>query len=175
MVWQDLVENLPKWLKPFIHKPSSSSNTQVLVMKTPPEETKKKEDPKLVFQESSCPNLIDKETEMRPPPYVPSLQIHPRREAPAGEPRRLRGPTGTDHEGEPALGTRGKTRGDTGGLDPGDLELPSSTVQALPVRVGPANPESEPISTGPFPRVTCTIGRPKTILSQRNPKASLTS
>ena len=35
--------------------------------------------------------------------------------------------------------------------------------------------ESEPISTGPFPRVTCTIGRPKTLLSQRNPKASLTS
>ena len=33
---------------------------------------------------------------------------------------------------------------------------------------------SEPISTGPFPRVTCTIERPKTLLSQRKPKASLT-
>ena len=35
--------------------------------------------------------------------------------------------------------------------------------------------ESERISTGPFPRVTCTIGKPRTLLSQRNPKASLTS
>ena len=35
MVWQDLVENPPKCLKPFVHKPSSS-NSQVLVMETPP-------------------------------------------------------------------------------------------------------------------------------------------
>ena len=81
MVWQDLVENPPKWLKPFIHKPPSSSNSQVLVAETSLEETKKKEDPKLVFQESSCPNLIDIEMEMRPPPYVPSLQSPPRRES----------------------------------------------------------------------------------------------
>ena len=27
MVWQDLVENLPKWLKPFVHKLPSSSNS----------------------------------------------------------------------------------------------------------------------------------------------------
>ena len=32
MVWQDLVENLPKWLKPFVHKLPSSSNSQALVM-----------------------------------------------------------------------------------------------------------------------------------------------
>ena len=41
------------------------------------------------------------------------------------------------------MGTRGRTRGDRGGQDPGDPELPSSTVQALPVRVGPANPDGE--------------------------------
>ena len=112
MVWQDLVENLPKWLKPFVHKPPSSFNSQVLVMETPPpEETKKKEDPKLVFQELCYPNLIDLETEMRPPPYVPPLQFPLRREAPTGEPRGLRGPTRIDHEGGPALGTRGRTRG----------------------------------------------------------------
>ena len=35
--------------------------------------------------------------------------------------------------------------------------------------------ESEHINTGPFPRVTCTTGKPRTLLSQRNPKASLTS
>ena len=36
MVWQYLVENLPKCLKPFVHKLPSSSNSQVLVMETPP-------------------------------------------------------------------------------------------------------------------------------------------
>ena len=40
-------------------------------METPPEETKKKEDPKPVLQESSYPNLIDLETEIRPPLYAP--------------------------------------------------------------------------------------------------------
>ena len=60
-----------------------------------------------------------------------------------GELRGLRGPTGTNHEGGPALGTRGRTRGDRGGQNPGDPELPSPTVQALPVRVGPANPGEE--------------------------------
>ena len=35
-VWQDLVENPPKWLKPFVHKLPSPSNSQVLVMETPP-------------------------------------------------------------------------------------------------------------------------------------------
>ena len=112
-------------------------------METLPEETKKKEDPKLVFQESSYPNLIDLETEMRPPPYVPPLQSPPRREAPMGEPRGLRGPTGTDHEGGPALGTWGRTRGDRGGQDPGDPELSSSTVQALPILVEPVNLDGE--------------------------------
>ena len=120
-------------VKTFHYKPPSSSNSQVLVMDTPLEETKKKEDPKLVFQESSYPNLIDLKREMRPPPYVPSLQSPLRREAPMGEPRGLRGPTGTNHEGGLALGTWGRTRGDRGGQDPGDPELPSSTVQVLPV------------------------------------------
>ena len=36
MVWQDLVENLPKWLTPFVHNPPSSSNSQVLVLETTP-------------------------------------------------------------------------------------------------------------------------------------------
>ena len=42
MVWQDLVENLPKWLKPLVHKLPSSSNSQVLVMETPPPREKLK-------------------------------------------------------------------------------------------------------------------------------------
>ena len=36
MVWQDLVENPPKWLKPFVHKLPSSCNSQILVMEDPP-------------------------------------------------------------------------------------------------------------------------------------------
>ena len=71
MVWQDLVENPPKWLKPLVHKLPNSSNSQVLVMENPPEETKKKEDPKPILQKSIYTNLIDLETEIRPPLYAP--------------------------------------------------------------------------------------------------------
>ena len=134
MVWQDLVENPPKWLKPLVHSLPSSSNSQVLVMETPPEETKKKEDPKSILQESSYLNLIDLETEIRPPPYDPPLQFPPRGGAPLGEARGLRGPAKADHEGAPpTLGTLRRIRGGRGGQDPGDPELPSSTIQALPV------------------------------------------
>ncbi|XP_070314438.1 uncharacterized protein [Odocoileus virginianus] len=133
VVWQDLVENPPNWLKPFVHR---TSNPQVLVMELTSEETKKKESSKPVFQDASCPNLIDLETEARPPPYVPPL------EPPGGGEGSGRAARG-DHEGGPALGTRGRTRGDRSMQDPGDPELPSSTVQALPVRVGPANPSGE--------------------------------
>ena len=42
MVWQDLVENPPKWLKPFVHKLPSSSSSQVLVMETPWKKLKRK-------------------------------------------------------------------------------------------------------------------------------------
>ena len=133
IVWQDLVENPPKWLKPYVHKLPSSSNSQVLVMETPQGETKKKEDPKPVLQESSYPNLIDLETEIRPLPYAPPLQFPPRGGTPLGKSRGLGGPEEIDHEGGPILGTRRRIRGDRGGQDPGDPELPSSTVQALPV------------------------------------------
>ena len=136
MVWQDLVENPPKWLKPFVHKLPSSSNSQFLVMDTPPPppgETKKKEDPKPVLQESSYSNRIDLETEIRPLPYAPPLQFPPRGGTPPGESRGLGGPAGIDHEEGPILGTRRRIRGDRGRQDPGDPELPSSTVQALPV------------------------------------------
>ena len=55
------------------------------------------------------------------------------------------GPAGIDHEGGPALGTQSRIRGDRSGQDPGDPELHSSTVQVLPIRVGPANPGGERI------------------------------
>ena len=74
------------------------------------------------------------------------LQFPPRGGTPQVESRGLGGHAGIDHEGGPALGTQRRIRGDRGdrgGQDPGDPELPSSTVQALPVRVGPANPDRE--------------------------------
>ena len=77
------------------------------------------------------------------------MQFPPRGGTPPGESSGLGGPAGIDHEGGPTLGTQRRIRGDRGdrgdrgGQDPGDPELPSSTVQALPVRVGPANRDRE--------------------------------
>ena len=73
MVWQDLIEDPPEWLKSFIHKLPDSPNVQALVMETPtpPEEAEKNKGPKPVLQESSYQNLIDLETEIRPLPYAP--------------------------------------------------------------------------------------------------------
>ena len=85
MVWQDLIEDPPEWLKPFVHELPDSPNVQALVMETPtpPEENEKNKGPKLVLQESSNQNLIDLETEIRPPPYAPPpLQVPPGRRAP---------------------------------------------------------------------------------------------
>ena len=35
MVWQGLIEDLPEWLKPFVHELPDSPNEQALVMETP--------------------------------------------------------------------------------------------------------------------------------------------
>ena len=85
MVWQDLIEDPPKWLKPFVHKLPDSLNVQALVMETPtpPEEAEKNKGPKPVLQESSNRNLIDLEMEISPPPYAPPLlQVPPGGRAP---------------------------------------------------------------------------------------------
>ena len=85
MVWQDLIEDPPKWLKPFVHELPDSPNVQALVMETPtpPEKAKKNKGPKPVLQESSNWKLIDLETEIRPPPYAPPpLQVPPGGRAP---------------------------------------------------------------------------------------------
>ena len=75
MVWQDLVEDPPKWLKPFVHKLPNSPNVQALGMETPtpPEEAEKNKGPKPVLQEYSYPNLIELEMEIRPLPNAPPL------------------------------------------------------------------------------------------------------
>lgn len=40
LVWENLVEDPPVWLKPFIHNPPSASVPQVLVMETSREENR---------------------------------------------------------------------------------------------------------------------------------------
>ena len=35
VVWQDLIEDPPEWLKPFVHKLPDSPNVQALVMENP--------------------------------------------------------------------------------------------------------------------------------------------
>ena len=69
-----------------------------------------------------------------------------------GEPRGLRGATGTDHGGGPALGTRGRTRGD--GVDK-TLGTRSYLHPLFRHSLSEWDQltwkDSEPISTGPFP------------------------
>ena len=74
LVWENPVEGPPFWLKPFIHNPPSASVPQALVL-----EASKEEDceawesrKKPILQESSLyPSLIDLDTEISPPPYIP--------------------------------------------------------------------------------------------------------
>ena len=107
---------------------------------------------KQIVQESSLyPNLIDLETDLSPPryahpllpPQVPQIssretqrdtnpRLQPRRGAP---PREL--------EKELAQGTRERTRGALNVADEDSPEAPTSTVQVLPVRAGPARPDGE--------------------------------
>ena len=110
------------------------------------EEKEEKQDekrPKPVFQESPSlyPNLIDLETELFPPPYA---DPHPPllSQVSSGEARRRTEPSAHPREGGPAQGTRGKTR-EMANVAEEDPEVPSSTVHAFPVRVGPAREGGE--------------------------------
>ena len=69
-----------------------------------------------------------------------------------------------------------RNRGNRGELDHGDPELPSSTVQALPIRVGPVNLDKEQTyHYWPFSTSDLYNWKTQNLLFQRNPKASLTS
>ena len=61
----------------------------------------------------------------------------------AGSPGGRSPPHPAESEGIREPRPRRRNRGNRGEQDHGDPELPSSTVQALPVRVGPANPDGE--------------------------------
>ena len=155
LVWQDLVENPPAWLKPFVFQPltslpsslpSASLRPQVLVV----EASKEKEDKehsnrmKPVFQESSLyPNLLDLETELSPPPYADPLLPPQVPQISSGGIQRDIEPLAPAREGSPAQGTWGRTRGITNMEEENNPGAPSSTVQAFPVRAGPARADGE--------------------------------
>ena len=90
--------------------------------------------------------------EIRPPPYVPPLEFSPRTEAPTGEPRGLRGPTGIDREGGQHWGPGGEL-----GVIGVDKTLGTHSYLHLLFRRSPSEwdqltqTESKPISPGPFP------------------------
>ena len=90
LVWQDLVEKPPAWLRPFTPQPftspsPTSSIPQVLVVEISKEEEHKECNNRVkpVFQESSpYPNLTDLKTDLSPiccahlplPPQVPQFR-----------------------------------------------------------------------------------------------------
>ena len=154
LVWQDLVENPPAWLKPFVFQPltslpsspsSASLHPQVLV-----EASKEKEDKehsnrvKPVFQESSLyPNLLDLETELSLPHYEDPLLPLQVPQVSSGGIQRDTEPSAPAREGGLAQRTRGRTRGITNMVEENNLEAPSSTVRAFPVWAGPARADGE--------------------------------
>ena len=91
LVWQDLVENPPAWLKPFVFQPltslpsspsSASVRPQVLVVEASKEKEDKKRSNRVkpIFQESSLyPNLLDLETELSPLDLPMRIHFCPRR------------------------------------------------------------------------------------------------
>ena len=99
---------------------------------------------KPIRQESSLyPSLIDLDTEISPPPYIPPPLLPQVPQVSSGEQRGNSEPSAPQQEEGPAQGTRGRTRGGGDSSDYGSREAPSSAVRALPVRVGPANPDGE--------------------------------
>lgn len=114
LVWQDLVESPPAWLKPFTSPSPTSLGPQVLVVEASREEEHKDHHSwaKPVFQESSLyPNLIDLETDLSPPHYV-HLPLPPQvPQISSRGTRRDTEPSAPTQEGGPAQGTRGRTRG----------------------------------------------------------------
>ena len=138
LVWENLVKDPPVWLKPFIHNPPSASVPQVLVVEAPEEEDHEawESRKKPILQESSLyPSLIDLDTEISPPPYIPPPLLPQVPQVLSREQRGNPEPLALQQEGEPAQGTRRRTQG--------SREAPSSTIPALPVRGGPANPDGE--------------------------------
>ena len=114
LVWENLVEDPPVWLKPFIHNPPSASVPQVLVMETSKEENREARESrkKPILQESSLyPSLIDLDTEISPPPYIPPPLLPQVPQVSSGEQRGNSEPSAPQQDGGPAQGTRGRTRG----------------------------------------------------------------
>ena len=99
---------------------------------------------KPMLQESSLyPSLIDLDTEISPPPYMQPRLSPQVPQVLSVEQRRDLEPSALPWEGGRAQGTLGRTRRGRDLSEDRSQEAPSSTVQAFPIRVGPANPSGE--------------------------------
>ena len=177
LVWENLVEDPPVWLKPFIHNPPSASVPQVLVMESSKEENREARESrkKPILQESSLyPSLIDLDTEISPPPYIPPPLLPQVPQVSSGEQRGNSEPSAPQQEGGPAQGTRGRTRGGRDSSDYRSQEAPSSTFQRFLSRSGQQILTGNRITnTGLSLLATYITGKLKTPLFLKNPKALL--
>ena len=172
LVWQDLVENPPAWLKHFFFQPltflpsslsSASLRPQVLVVETSKEKEDKKcsNRVKLVFQESSLyPNLLDLETELSPPLYEDPLLPLQVPQVSSGGIQRDTEPSAPAREGGPAQGTQGRTKGITNMAKKTIWVPPPPQSRHFQFGRGlPEQTENGHTSTGPFPSVIFTTGK----------------
>ena len=119
-----------------------SSSTPLSVMTD--HEDRESQKMKPMLQESSLyPSLIYLDTEISRPPYMqPPLPLQ-LPQVLSVEQRRDLEPSALPWEGGRAQGTLGRTRRGRDLSEDGSWEVPSSTVRAFPVQVGPANPGGE--------------------------------
>lgn len=122
VVWQDLVQNPPPWVRPWVVKPKPRPAAQVLAVQSPSsgEKSSHSDPPKKIYPEiQSDLLLLDS-----PPPYPPALVPGGGREEPEAPPAPAAAPSAPPNESlpGPAQGTRSR-RGMT----------PDTTV-ALPLR-----------------------------------------
>ena len=187
LVWQDLVENPPAWLKPFVFQPltslpssppSASLCPQVLVVEASKEKEDKKHrnQVKPLFQESSLyPNLLDLETELSPPPYADPLLPPQVPQVSSGGIQRDTEPSAPAREGGPTQGTQGRTRGITNMAEENNPVPPPPQFRHFQFGRGlPEQTENGHTSTGPFPPVTFSTGKLRTLHSLKNLRVLLT-
>lgn len=168
LVWQDLVENPPAWLKPFVPQPFISPSPTLSILSTGHGNIKEKTRSigswvKPVFQKPSLYILILLTWRSTSPTLLCSPAFTP----PGSSDLFRRSTTGcralTPTWKGPAQRNREKL-GIAHVADEDNPEAPSSTVQSA----SGLERGSECTNTGPSPLVIFIIGKPKPLHSQKN-------
>ena len=177
LVWENLVEDPPVWLKPFVHKPPSASVPQVLVMEAPQEDDREARESrkKLILQESSLyPSLIDLDTEILPPPYIPPPLLSQVPQVLSREQRGNPKPSASkQEEGQPRKLAEGPEGAETHLTTGAERHLRPPFQRFLSVLGRQILTGNGPTNTGPSLRVTYITEKLKTPLFLKNPKALL--